>query len=82
MKANYTAYTYKDMGTWTDCEIREKGEAELPSDGHGIRYQLRKLFPGFEFNKTNCTNHRVTCLFFMRFLRPRSEAKRPAEAAQ
>ena len=55
MKANYTAYAYKDMGTWTDCEIREKGEVELPSDGHGIRYQLRKLFPGFEFNKTNCT---------------------------
>jgi len=49
MKASYT--TYIISGRRGPQQIIEKGEIEIPDDGNGILFHLRKAFPGYNINR-------------------------------
>lgn len=49
MKINYTMY---HVGVQTGINTTfEQGILEVPQNGHGIRCNLRRMFPGYDFSR-------------------------------
>ena len=49
MKIRYIKYQIS--GHNGPQKIIERGQMEIPENGHGIRYNLRQMFPGYDFSK-------------------------------
>ena len=49
MKIQFTKYQIS--GTAGKQTVLEQGTAEIPKNGHGTRYNLRQIFPGFDISR-------------------------------
>jgi len=49
MKIRYTKYQVS--GHNGPQKLIERGQLEVPENGHGIRYNLRQMFPDYAFSK-------------------------------